>query len=114
MAPFEEFYGRKCRTPLCWFDMEGKRNLGPDLVGDKVFLKVFHLPLRGLEEGFVVWAERSDPSHVVPIEEIEVRSDVSYEEEPVAIFDCEIKVLRSKTIPLVKVLWRNHKTEEAT
>ena len=26
----------------------------------------------------------------------------------------EVKELRNKQIPLVKVLWRNHKTEEAT
>ena len=26
----------------------------------------------------------------------------------------EVKELRNKKIPLVKVLWRNHKTEEAT
>ncbi|KAA3488278.1 receptor-like protein kinase [Gossypium australe] len=57
---------------------------------------------------------RSDPSHVVPIEEIEVRFDISYEEESIAILDCEVKLLHSKTIPLVKVLWHNHKTEEAT
>ncbi|XP_016704336.1 uncharacterized protein [Gossypium hirsutum] len=54
---------------------------------------------------------RSDHSHVVPIKEIEVRSDLSYEEEPAAILDCEIKVLRSKTVPLMKVLWHNHKIE---
>ena len=30
------------------------------------------------------------------------------------ILDREDKVLRNKTIPMVKVLWRNHKVEEAT
>ena len=53
---------------------------------------------------------RSDPSHVVSSETIELRSDLTYEEEPVEIL---VKV-RNKQIPLVKVLWRNHKTEEAT
>ena len=57
---------------------------------------------------------RSDPSHVVSSETIELRPDLTYEEEPVEILVREVKELRKKKIPLVKVLWRNHKTEEAT
>ncbi|KAK5836881.1 hypothetical protein PVK06_012685 [Gossypium arboreum] len=57
---------------------------------------------------------RSDPSHVVPVEEIEVRTDLTFEEEPIQILDREVKVLRRKLVPLVKVLWRNHGREEAT
>ena len=57
---------------------------------------------------------RSDPLHVVSTETIKLRSDLTYEEEPVEILTREVKELRNKKIPLVKVLWRNHKTEEAT
>ena len=57
---------------------------------------------------------RSDLSHVVSLETIELRSDLTYEEEPVEILAREVKELRKKKIPLVKVLWRNHKTKEAT
>ncbi|XP_052883592.1 receptor-like protein EIX2 [Gossypium arboreum] len=57
---------------------------------------------------------RSDPTHIVPIEEIEVRPNLTFEEEPVQILDRDVKVLRRKSIPLVKVLWRNHSTEKAT
>ena len=57
---------------------------------------------------------RSDPSHVVSSETIELRPDLTYEEEPVEILAREVKELRNKKIPLVKVLWRNHRTEEAT
>ena len=57
---------------------------------------------------------RSDQSHVVFSETIELRPDLTYEEEPVEILAREVKELRNKKIPLVKVLWRNHKTEEAT
>ena len=57
---------------------------------------------------------RLDPSHVVSSETMELRPDLTYEEEPVGIFAREVKELRKKRIPLVKVLWRNHKTEEAT
>ena len=57
---------------------------------------------------------RLDPSHVVSSETIELRPDLTYEEEPVQILAREVKKLRNKKIPLVKVLWRNHKTEEST
>ena len=57
---------------------------------------------------------RSDPSHVVSSETIELRPDLTYEEEPVEILARKVKELWNKKIPRVKVLWRNHKTEEAT
>ena len=43
-----------------------------------------------------------------------LRPDLTYEEEPVEILAQEVKKLRNKRISLVKVLWRNHKTKEAT
>ena len=55
----------------------------------------------------------SDPS-VLEAPEIELRDDLSYEEQPVQILGREEKELRNKTISLVKVLWRNHLVEEAT
>ncbi|KAA3483847.1 DNA/RNA polymerases superfamily protein [Gossypium australe] len=57
---------------------------------------------------------RSDPSHIVPVEEVELRPDLSFEEEQEKILDRDVKVPRKKTVPLVKVLWRNHGAEEAT
>ena len=56
----------------------------------------------------------SYPSHVLETPEIELRDDLSYEEQPVQILGREEKELRNKTISLVKVLWRNHLVEEAT
>ena len=47
---------------------------------------------------------RSDPTHVVSSEAIELRPDLTYEEEPVEILAREVKELRKKRIPLVKVL----------
>ncbi|XP_060216791.1 uncharacterized protein LOC132644234 [Lycium barbarum] len=57
---------------------------------------------------------RSDPSHVFPIESIEVIPNLTYEEEPIQILAHETKDLRNKKIPLVKVLWRNYSGKEAT
>ena len=55
-----------------------------------------------------------DPSHVLHAEPIQIESNLTYEEQPVDILDRKEQVLRTKRIPLVKVLWRNHTTEEAT
>ena len=32
MAPFEALYGRRCRTPLCWFESGENVVLGPEIV----------------------------------------------------------------------------------
>jgi hypothetical protein len=34
MAPFEAFYGRKCRTPLNWIEPGGRRFYGIDFVDE--------------------------------------------------------------------------------
>ena len=56
----------------------------------------------------------ADPSHVIPSQPLEINPDLTYDEEPVTILDWKEKVLRNKTVNLVKVLWRNHFVEEAT
>lgn len=42
-----------------------------------------------------------------------MKPNPSYEEEPVQILDIEVKKLKNKRIPSVKVLWKNHKVEES-
>ncbi|XP_017620901.2 uncharacterized protein LOC108465099 [Gossypium arboreum] len=76
-------------------------------VRDTVFLKVS--PWKK-----VLRRCRFDPTHIVPVEKIKVGPDLTFEEEPVHILNHDVKVLHRKSIPLVKVLWRNHSTEEAT
>ncbi|XP_052478549.1 uncharacterized protein LOC128034042 [Gossypium raimondii] len=139
MAPYEALYSRKCRTPLCWTELGERCVLGPELVSeteDKVRLIWDHLKpasdrqksytdLKGCEieysVGDFVFSRshhgrrryRSDPTHIVLVEEIEVRPNLTFEEEPIHILDRDVKVLRRKSIPLVKVLWRNHSTKES-
>ncbi|KAL4320065.1 hypothetical protein GQ457_18G005740 [Hibiscus cannabinus] len=57
---------------------------------------------------------RSDPSHVMPVEEIELNPDLSYDGEPMEILASDSKVLRGRTIELAKVKWRHRGVEEAT
>ena len=53
------------------------------------------------------------PSHVLTEQPVEIQENLTYEEEPMQILDRREQVLRNKTIPLVKVLWRSHTVEEA-
>ncbi|KAK6121488.1 hypothetical protein DH2020_044767 [Rehmannia glutinosa] len=55
-----------------------------------------------------------DPSHVLTPPMIQIDESFSYEEKTTTILDRGVKKLRNKEIPLVKVLWSNHKVEEAT
>ena len=55
-----------------------------------------------------------DPSHVLKEQPVQLKENLTYEETPMQIVDRKEQVLRSKVIPLVKVLWKNHKREEAT
>ncbi|XP_056688567.1 uncharacterized protein [Spinacia oleracea] len=190
MAPYEALYGRKCRTPLCWSDIDEARVTGPELfqettdkirliqsrmkaaqsrqksyadkrrrplefeVGDHVFLKIsptkgvmrfgqtgklspryigpyeilervsevayrLALPtdLEKVHNVFHVSMLRKyvpDPSHVISHEPLALRNDLTYEEKPIEILDRREKRLRNKVIPMVKGLWANHLTSEAT
>ena len=184
MAPYEAFYGGRCRTPMCWIELNEHKIIGPDLVkdteekvqiiqkrlkatsdrqrsyanlkrkdieyevGDKVFLKVspwkkilcfgrkgklsprfigpyeilervgpvayrltLPLELAKLHDVFhvsMLWRYRSDTSHILPVQDIQVQEDFTFDEEPKAILDREIRQLRNKQVPLVKVLWQHH------
>ncbi|XP_068332837.1 uncharacterized protein [Pyrus communis] len=46
----------------------------------------------------------SDSLHVIPLQPLEINPDLTYDEEPVTILDWKDKVLRNKTVRMVKVL----------
>ena len=56
----------------------------------------------------------SDPSDILTDLPTQIEKKLTYEERSVEILDRNDQVLRTKTIPLVKVFWRNHSYEEAT
>ena len=45
---------------------------------------------------------------------MELNEDLTFEEEPVAIVDYQVRQLRSKIIPMVKMLWRSNNVDERT
>ena len=50
----------------------------------------------------------------MPSEEIQLNEDLTFKEELVKILDRKVKVLRTKEVPLVKVLWQYRDVKEAT
>nr|GEY35330.1 hypothetical protein [Tanacetum cinerariifolium] len=52
--------------------------------------------------------------HETEVTKDTIRTDLSYVEEPEAILDRQDRIMRKKTIPFVKILWRNHPEQEAT
>ncbi|KAL2226649.1 UNVERIFIED_CONTAM: Transposon Tf2-11 polyprotein [Sesamum indicum] len=56
---------------------------------------------------------RSDPSHIIREPEIEIYEELTYVEEPTEILDRNIRKLRNKEIPMVKVRWSHHSPREA-
>ena len=55
-----------------------------------------------------------DPTHVLNYEEVDVNDRVLYLEKPVRIKNKMEWVIRNKIIPIVKVIWEYHGTEDAT
>ena len=56
----------------------------------------------------------SDPGKVLSEPDVEIQEDLTYVEQPVRILDTQIRKLRNKEIPMVKVLWNHHNMEECT
>ena len=106
------------------FHQRGKLNpryIGPLRIVEKIGLVAYRLELplelSQIHNVFHVSMLRkyiSDPSHVLETPPIELEKDLSFEVQPVAIVDQEMKQLRSKVFPLIKVLWMSNAIEEMT
>nr|XP_016477726.1 PREDICTED: uncharacterized protein LOC107799155 [Nicotiana tabacum] len=53
-----------------------------------------------------------DPSRFVLIDDVQITELLTYEDVPVAILDRQVCRLRTKYIPLVKLLWQTNNVEE--
>ncbi|XP_027343075.1 uncharacterized protein LOC113855644 [Abrus precatorius] len=128
MTPFEALYGRRYRTPLCWYE-NGEvspvigvgralksRKLSPKFIGlfkvlSRIGLAAYRIVLppnlSNLHPVFHVSQLKqyvSDPSHVIDLDSIQVKEDLSYDVYPTRITDHRVKKLRGKEISLVKVI----------
>nr|GEW23833.1 reverse transcriptase domain-containing protein [Tanacetum cinerariifolium] len=99
------------------FRFKGKlspRFIGPfkilDRVGEVSYRLALPLQLSHVHNVFHVSLLRGynyHPNHVVQYPFDNIREDLSFADEPEAILDRQERVMRKKTIPLVKVLWKN-------
>ena len=106
------------------FGRKGKlspRFIGPyeilEILGPVAYRLALPLELAKLHDVFhvsMLRRYRSDTSHIIPVQDIQVQEDFTFDEEPKAILDHEIRQLWNKKVPLVKVLWQHHGMEEAT
>ncbi|XP_020081817.1 uncharacterized protein LOC109705496, partial [Ananas comosus] len=55
-----------------------------------------------------------DPTHILESTPVDLQEDLSFEEYPMKILAREVKWLRNREIPYVKILWSNHDEREAT
>ncbi|KAD5508003.1 hypothetical protein E3N88_15706 [Mikania micrantha] len=74
-APFEALYGRKCRSPICWAEVGDSQLTSPELVGDKVLLKVS--PWKGV----IRFGKRGklNPRYIGPFEILKRIGPVAYQ-----------------------------------
>ncbi|XP_068339011.1 uncharacterized protein [Pyrus communis] len=106
------------------FGKKGKlspRYIGPymitERVGEVAYMLKLPSKLAKVHNVFHVSLLRhyvADSSHVIPPQPLEINLDLTYDDEPVTILDWKEKVLRNKTMSLVKVLWSNHSAEDST
>nr|KYP32574.1 Retrotransposable element Tf2 [Cajanus cajan] len=96
------------------------RFVGPYQIKQRVGLVAYQLALppslSNLHDVFHVSQLRKyvhDPSHVVELDNVQVKENLTFEKLPVAVVDHKLKELRGKSIALVKVLW-DAATGEAT
>ena len=105
----------------------GKRgNLSPRFIGpfeilERVGTVAYRLALppgmSSFHEVFHVSMLRKctpDPAHVVDWGQIEVDTDGTFEEGLVCILESRDRILRRKTVRIVRVLWRHYGVEEST
>lgn len=86
-------------------------------IGDVAYRPALTPELAGLHNIFHVSMLKKyilDPSRILPYELLEIEEDATYVEKPMRAIDTKERVLRTKIIHWVKVLWDNHGPKEAT
>ncbi|GJU06175.1 potassium channel SKOR, partial [Tanacetum coccineum] len=154
-APFEDLYGRKCRSPVIWTKVGESQLIGLEIVqettekiiqinerlktersrqksyadkrrkplefkvGDRVLLKLS--PWKGvlscIHGTFHVLNLKkclAEPDVQMPLKEIEIDENLRFVEEPIKIVERDVKKLKRRRIPLVKVHWNSRQGPEFT
>lgn len=54
------------------------------------------------------------PEEQIPMDELDVNEDMTYEEYPVKILETRVRITRNQRIPMCRVQWKHHSESEAT
>jgi hypothetical protein len=54
------------------------------------------------------------PEEQIPMEDLDAKEDISYQEYPIKILEISERVTRNRKIKMCKVQWSHHTEEEAT
>ena len=106
------------------FNAKGKlapRYIGPFKVAERMGEVAYKLELpeklAGVHDVFHVSQLKKClrvPEEQIPIEELNVQEDLTYDEFPIKILERSERVTRSKVIRMCKVQWNHHTEDEAT
>nr|GEY63588.1 putative reverse transcriptase domain-containing protein [Tanacetum cinerariifolium] len=81
-APFEALYGRKCRSPVCWTEVEEAQILGPELIQETtekiIQIKQRMQAARDRRKSYVDLKRKLNPRYVGPFKVFERVRDVAY------------------------------------
>ncbi|GJS40359.1 putative reverse transcriptase domain-containing protein [Tanacetum coccineum] len=128
-APFEAFYGRKYRSPICWAEVRDRQLTSPEIIHEttekiiiaKVGTVAYYLELpeqlsRVYSMFHVLNLKKClvDEPLAIPLDEIQIDDKLNFIEEPVEIMDREVKRLKQSRIPIVKVRWNSRRDPEFT
>jgi hypothetical protein len=106
------------------FGIKGKlspRFIGPfeilERVGEVSYRLALPPQLVGVHDVFHISMLKKyvhDPFHIISHDNLVLRDDLTYEDKPIKILDQEVRQLRNKVIPMVKVQWSGRLEQEAT
>ncbi|KAK6120997.1 hypothetical protein DH2020_045267 [Rehmannia glutinosa] len=98
------------------------RYIGPYKIVQRIGKLAYRLelpaPYAGMHDVFHVSRLKKyqpDPEHIITRDTPPLMENLSYTERPIRIIDQQIRQLRKREIPMVKVVWQNHnRGEDAT
>src|SRR6187551_1411286 len=107
------------------FNVKGKlapRFIGPfkilERMGEVAYKLELPARLSGVHDVFHVSQLKKCSNEIrvehLPLEDLEVKDDLTYKEYPIKILDKSQRVTRSRVIKMCKVQWSNHSEKEAT
>ncbi|CAN6445271.1 unnamed protein product [Victoria cruziana] len=106
------------------FGKKGKlspRYIGPSEILDRIGTAAYRLALppqlSHVHNVFHVSLLRKylpNPQHQISYDQLQLDDDLSYQEGPVRILDEQVRRLRNKEIPMVKVEWQHHQVQDCT